>query len=106
MRASGYEQDLWKDALFSADCKLHTFFLFSFCFNPDAAWLVPIIRGNRTGYLQTLVLANSTVVIVTEHVTVKAFFDLNAAHRDGVPHGDAAILHVRCLATLAVISAC
>ena len=106
MRASGYEQDLWKDALFSADCKLQFFFPFLFLLQSRSTWLVPIIRGNRTGYLQTLVLANSTVVIVTEHVTVKAFFDLNAAHRDGVPHGDAAILHVRCLATLAVISAC
>ena len=47
-----------------------------------------------TGYLQTLVLANSTVVIATEHVTVKVYFDLNAAHRDGVAHLDAAILHV------------
>ena len=62
--------------------------------------MVPIIRGNRTGYLQTLVLANSTVGIVTAHVTVMTFFDLNAAHRDGVPHGDAAILHVRCLTNM------
>ena len=80
---------------FPLTVKLQFLFSFFFLLQSRSTWLVPIIRGNRTGYLQTLVLANST-----EHVTVKAFFDLNAAHRDGVPHGDAAILHVRCLTNM------
>ena len=54
----------------------------------------PQQAGGAAGFQQTLDISTSTVTIKTATVDVTVHYDLNAPLRDGVPHRDAAILHV------------
>lgn len=52
-------------------------------------------KGTPGHFKQTLDLPTSTVSVSTPLITVSVAFDLNAALRDGVPHQDAAVLHIK-----------
>ena len=55
----------------------------------------PLFKSGQTsGFEQTLVLSNSTVIVKTKDLEVKVWVELNAPLRNGVAHRDAGIMHV------------